>query len=166
MDINGIFSSDISNASTTKVQGEDPDKEDFMTLLVQQLRNQDPLNPQSNEEFVAQLANFSSLEQMEELNENILGMVYLQQSNALMSQLTQSSELIGKDVNYYDFEQDAVLSGQVTSVKVSDGLAVLNIAGKDVPLANITEVLGEKTPVAVPDGAEEGSEEELTEQSA
>ncbi len=137
-----------------------------MTLLVQQLRNQDPLNPQSNEEFVAQLANFSSLEQMEELNENILGMVYLQQSNALMSQLTQSSELIGKEVNYYDFEQDAVLSGQVSSVKVSDGLAVLNIAGKDVPLANITEVLGEKAPVAVPDGADEGSEEELAEQSA
>lgn len=137
-----------------------------MTLLVQQLRNQDPLNPQSNEEFVAQLANFSSLEQMEELNENILGMVFLQQSNALMSQLTQSSDLIGKEVNYYDFEQDGVLSGQVDSVKISDGLAVLNIGGKDVPLANVTEVLGQKAPAIVPDGADEDSEEELTEQSA
>jgi len=39
-------------------------KDQFMTLLVTQLKNQDPLNPESNAEFVSQLATFSSLEKL------------------------------------------------------------------------------------------------------
>ena len=43
-------------------------KEEFLKLLVCQMQNQDPLNPQSDQEFIAQLAQFSSLEQMTNLN--------------------------------------------------------------------------------------------------
>ena len=46
-------------------------KEDFLTLLVAQLENQDPLDPLDNAEFVAQLAQFSSLEQLIGINENM-----------------------------------------------------------------------------------------------
>jgi len=46
-------------------------KNDFMKLLLAQMQNQDPLNPTDNTEFVAQLAQFSSLEQMTEMNSNL-----------------------------------------------------------------------------------------------
>ena len=46
-------------------------KDDFLTLLIAQLRNQDPLNPADNTEFVAQLAQFSTLEQMTLMNTNL-----------------------------------------------------------------------------------------------
>ncbi len=118
-------------------------KDAFLRLLVSQLKNQDPMEPAKNEEMLAQLAQFSALEQMQELNDNIVGLAVLQQSNALMSQLTSSSALIGQSVMYAD-PASTVPSGSawgtVSSVKIQEGLAVLVIDGKDVPLANVLEV--------------------------
>ena len=153
MEITGTSASDnpfgLASAGGNQALG----KETFMTLLVEQLKNQDPLKPKANEQFVAELANFSSLEeaqqlntQMTELNDNILGMVVLQQSNALLSQLTESSALIGETVKFYDFDSQLIKEGSVDSVKIEDGLALLKIDGEDVPLANVTEVLGASTP--------------------
>jgi len=142
MNISGISATD-SPYSANAVQGNsDLDKGAFMKLLVTQLKNQDPLEPTNNEEFVAQLANFSSLEQMEQLNENVISMVLLNQSNALMDQLTSSSALIGQNVRYDEPSIGTSLSGVVTSVKVTDGAAILNIDGNDIPLTSVTEVLG------------------------
>jgi flagellar basal-body rod modification protein FlgD len=69
-------------------------KEEFLQLLVAQLQNQDPLEPMTNAEFVAQLAQFSSVEQLVSVNEgiNILGMQQMGMSNA------QAADFIGKDV--------------------------------------------------------------------
>jgi len=145
MDISGISSTDSSFGAGLTNQTGELGKDSFMTLLVEQLKNQDPMKPTANEQFVSELANFSSLEQMEELNENILGMIVLQQSNALLSQLTESSNLIGKEVKFYDFDTQSLQTGSVESVKIEDGLALLKVNGADVPLANVTEVLGEST---------------------
>lgn len=142
MDISGIYSNDSPFSADVAQGGSELDKDAFMTLLVTQLKNQDPLEPTKNEEFVAQLANFSSLEQMELLNENVVSMVLLNQSNALMDQLTSSSALIGQNVSYTEPTLGTALSGTVSSVKVTDGAAVLNIDGRDVPLTSVTEVLG------------------------
>lgn len=73
-------------------------KDDFLKLLVTQLRNQNPLSPMKDEEFVAQLAQFSSLEQLQNMNENL---AVSQQWNLILSQTinnTMATSLIGKNV--------------------------------------------------------------------
>lgn len=73
-------------------------KDDFMKLMIQQLKNQDPLNPQDSSQFAAQLAQFTSLEQLSNLNQ------YMKQSIDANTTLTQSinntlvTGLIGKEV--------------------------------------------------------------------
>lgn len=140
MQVTSTQSSTTSPATTPA--GGTLGKDAFMKLLVNQLKNQDPLSPADNSEYIAQLAQFSSLEQMQELNDNIVGLAVLQQNNALMSQLTQSSTLIGQEVRYTDPTTQESKTGFVSSVKVDDGIAVLSIGGSTVPLANVSEVLG------------------------
>jgi flagellar basal-body rod modification protein FlgD len=147
MTISGISSTD-SFAGSAAQGPQNLNKDAFMKLLVSQLQHQDPLSPVTNEDFVAQLATFSSLEQLEGLNQNIIGMIALNQSNALLSQLTQSSDLIGKEVTWQDFDTQATQSGVVESVKIVDGLAVLSIAGQDVPLVAVIEVEGQASDAA------------------
>lgn len=139
MDITGISSNDPITGSSATSEGA-LGRDSFMELLVAQLENQDPLSPSTNEDLIAQLAQFSSLEEMEELNDNIVGLAVLQQSNALMSQLTNSSALIDKSVKYVDPSTDAEAWGRVESVKIENGEAVLRIGGQDVPLTNVLEI--------------------------
>jgi flagellar basal-body rod modification protein FlgD len=143
--IEGISANDtIFGQATGPTQ--DLDKSAFMELLVAQMRNQDPMEPTSNDQFIAQLAQFSSLEEMQAVNENIVGLAVLQQSNALMSQLTDSSALIGMTVEYQDPVSGEPAVGQVASVKIEEGIAVLRIEGQDVPLASVSAVLGSEPP--------------------
>ena len=58
-----------SSSSTGVIPG--ADKATFLKLLVTQIRNQDPLNPQDSTQFVTQLAQFSELEQMTSVNANL-----------------------------------------------------------------------------------------------
>ncbi len=69
-------------------------KDDFLKLLVEQLKNQDPLNPMESTEFTAQLAQFSSLEQLSNMNENF---EYLRLYQASINN-AQAVGFIGKTV--------------------------------------------------------------------
>ena len=122
---------------------QDLGKDEFLKLFVAQLQNQDPLDPVKNEDFVAQLASISSVEQLEKLNDNTVASIALNQSNALLSQLTSSSSLIGKEVTYLNQITGKESQGAVEGVKIQNGIAVLNINGEDVPLGTVTEILGE-----------------------
>ncbi len=142
MTIQGISANDPVYGSASSGQAGELGKDAFMKLLVTQMKNQDPLSPMEGQQFAAELAQFSSLEQMQNLNDNILGLAVLQQNNALMSQLTSSSTLIGHEVQYMHPQSGELRTGVVSSVKLQDGLAMLNIDGLDVPLGNVTEVTG------------------------
>ncbi len=142
MAVNNITSSASLATAQAATANQSLDKDAFMKLLVNQLKNQDPMDPADNTTYIAQLAQFSSLEQMQALNDNIVGLAVLQQNNALMSQLTQSSALIGQQVRYLDPTTNEPKVGVVSSVKIEDDLAQLSIDGSSVPLGNVTEVLG------------------------
>lgn len=63
-----------NNTSIEDKKSNDLDKDAFLRLLTTQLSHQDPLNPMEDREFIAQLAQFSALEQMQNLNENVQDM--------------------------------------------------------------------------------------------
>ena len=69
-------------------------KDDFLTLLLTQLQNQDPLNPTDSVEYTAQLAQFSSLEQLSNVNQNL---EYLQMFQASINN-AQAVSFIGKEI--------------------------------------------------------------------
>ncbi len=98
-------------------------KDDFLRLLVTQLQNQDPLEPLKNEEFVAQLAQFNALEQMQSLNKSIglLGNLQIMQA---------TSSLIGKNVKAKDLD-DKIIQGVVTTVNFYDDTAELTLKAND-----------------------------------
>jgi flagellar basal-body rod modification protein FlgD len=85
-----------ASSSSTDTSDEIMGKEDFLTLLVAQLKNQDPLDPDDPTDFTAQLAQFSSLEQLFNLNESLDTLVNSQQESDQLN----GTDLIGKDVVY------------------------------------------------------------------
>lgn len=72
MSVTSVSSSaDLSTYTSSATGGTTLGQEDFLTILVAQLENQDPLDPQDSAEFIAQMAQFSTLEQQIQTNENL-----------------------------------------------------------------------------------------------
>ena len=106
-------------------------KDAFLQLLVAQMKYQDPLNPNTDTEFVAQLAQFSSLEQMQNLSQTSLN--------------SQAFSLVGKEVvvrvqNEATGEVDYV-QGPVDYVTVKSGEAKLSINDKMYPMDDLYTVI-------------------------
>ena len=92
---------------------DDLDKDAFFKLLTTQLSYQDPLEPMDNTEFVSQMAQFSSLEQMENMNSTMSAFLKNQS-------LAESAGLIGKTVETVDSETGQQFLGEVNSVEKDD----------------------------------------------
>ena len=93
-----IYPVDASNSNTSQVASSKDSalgKDDFMNLLVAQLQNQDPLNPMDSTAFTSQLAEFSSLEQLSSVNENL---EYLQMYQSSINN-AQAVSFIGKNID-------------------------------------------------------------------
>lgn len=123
-----------TSAAATKKDGSNMDRDAFLKLLVTQLRQQDPMNPMQDKEFIAQLASFSSLEQMQQMNK---GFDNLSKSYAS----SQAFGLTGKWVDYMDpFDPTRTFTGMVESVSYEDGNPLLKIGKREITMGNITRV--------------------------
>jgi flagellar basal-body rod modification protein FlgD len=105
-------------------------KDEFLNLLVTQLRYQDPLNPVEDKEFIAQMAQFSALEQMQNLNASFSA--------------TKAFGMIGKYItatmlNESTFETETI-EGMVDSVKMEGSKTYLVVGDKDVPVEKVVGV--------------------------
>ncbi len=125
-------------------------KDAFLQLLVTQLQYQDPLNPQSNTEFVAELAQFSSLEEMQ----NMTGAL----SNS------QALGLVGKNVVIEVGKSEGLAStttvaGYVEFVKMVDGKAKLSIKGELYDYADLEYVMDDAYLAGLVGGGENGNKE-------
>jgi flagellar basal-body rod modification protein FlgD len=127
---NPAYTGTTTTTSTAQSQ-KTLDQQDFLNLLITQLKNQDPLDPMKDTEFVAQMANFSSLQQMTTMNTN---MEKLLQSQQQQNGATAVS-MIGKQITDVNGS-----SGVVTGVKMADDGIRLVVNGSEVLLSNIREV--------------------------
>ncbi|MFH1851035.1 MAG: flagellar hook capping FlgD N-terminal domain-containing protein [Candidatus Neomarinimicrobiota bacterium] len=96
--INGVGSYIQSN-STTSIASANSEQSMFLTLLVEQLKNQDPLEPMDNQEFVAQMAQFSSLEELQSINSNLAESTELDLILTQSINNTMAATLIGKEIS-------------------------------------------------------------------
>jgi flagellar basal-body rod modification protein FlgD len=107
------------------------DKDTFLKLLVAQLRFQNPLNPSDPTEFMSQTAQFTLVEQME-------NMAKAQASVTLSQQLSTASTMVGKQITWLKSGKPA--TGIVDSAKIVDGVPVLMVGKDQVPLTTIQSV--------------------------
>ena len=105
-------------------------KDSFLKLLVAQMENQDPMQPQSNTEWVSQLATYSTLEQMQNMN-------------AVMTN-SQAFGLIGQDVIVATKNADgkeSTISGKVDFVSVKGNKSYLSIDGNLYPSSDLQSII-------------------------
>lgn len=123
--------SDYLVNKTSRQPKQDLDKDAFMQLLVTQLRYQDPMNPMDNQEMMAQMAQFSALEQMM----NVANNVNKQMAHGMMGEYVQ--------YQYRDPDtgQNQVTIGKVDYVKVTGDEAILGIGQHEVKLSEVLQVI-------------------------
>ena len=116
------------------------DKDAFLQLLVTQMQYQDPLDPQDNSEYVAQLAQFSSLEQMTNVYKSVEEVSQLVSNIDTSVLVGQLSSMIGKDIAW---ETEAVQTD-------ANGKAIVDASGNAV--TTTTSYVGKVKGVNIVDG--------------
>ncbi|NLZ38502.1 MAG: hypothetical protein GX893_02700 [Firmicutes bacterium] len=125
-----------TTSSTVKKTGaaQELGKDAFLQLLVTQLRYQDPLNPQDNSAFIAQMAQFSALEQMQNLNATMKQLLQLQ-----ASMQTIAPAYLGLQVTI-NAEDGEIVKGIVSAVKFIDQQPWLVVNGEEYPVSQVIEL--------------------------
>jgi len=111
-------------------------KDQFLHLFTTQMKMQNPMDPTDSEDFLAQLAQFSSLEQISNLNSNFEKMLATQQT-------LQAADLVGKTVTYQDPGLGSLSEGRVTGVSLLEDEPVLMLGLRQVNLDWVTGIYEE-----------------------
>lgn len=134
--------SEITNAANYTAQMQAAEKkttgasstlgsEEFMQLMMEQLQYQDPLEPVSNTEFIAQQAQFTQLSVTQEMNDNI----------ASNNTVSQALSLVGQNVTLTDPDDSAkTITGNVTSATIDGTDSAISVNGKTYSLTYLKSV--------------------------
>ncbi len=109
-------------------------KDEFLKLFVAQLKNQSPMDPLKGHEFIAQLAQFSSVEQLTSLNASFADTLKFQQ-------LSGGSEFIGKKATFVDPAGGGIDAGVIKGAMVNGDSVSVIIGNQEIPIANVTSIL-------------------------
>jgi flagellar basal-body rod modification protein FlgD len=152
--ISGTPFSEVMAQTSTAPKPQELGKDTFLKLLVAQLKYQNPMDPQNGAEFLAQSAQFTMVEKLQEIAAQ----------GAEMRTLSSAS-LVGKTVSY-TAEDGTSITGVVDKVKQAPGGSILVIGGKNVALAQVTEVsqtpAAAAAPAAPPTNTSPGTDDEDT----
>jgi flagellar basal-body rod modification protein FlgD len=144
-----------SEEATTLVGNSDLNRDMFLQLLMEQIRNQDPLEPVSNEDMLAQLAQFSSLEQMTQVNDRMGDMQsQLDFLNGSVDQLNflTAQNMIGQRVRGAGTD-GVIIDGTVDAVTLQGSIVVLNVNGAILPMTNVIDVGNPPAPASETGGS-------------
>ena len=141
---------------TTQVQSEQArttglqnNSNTFLTLMLKQLENQDPTEPMDNTQWLSQLAQYSSLEQMTQMNsglENCAKYISAMYDDMMLnSEINQTLSMIGKDVtlqipNEKDPKNPITITGNVTEASFEDGSGKIKVNGNYYSIENVISI--------------------------
>jgi flagellar basal-body rod modification protein FlgD len=121
----------LGNTNPNSTQARTPhtslDQQDFLKLLVTKMSAQDPMNPQGDQEFIAQMAQFTSLEQSKTMTSNVESL--------------NASGLIGRSVSLKaDGAGQKDINGEVSAITFKDGSPQLVVGGNIYDLSRVTGI--------------------------
>lgn len=111
---------------------------EFMQLLTVQLQHQNPLEPVKQENFIAQLAQFSTLEGIERLNTSFENILKLQE-------ISQGFDLVGKEIRYVNPETNDISTGTVSEFYVDNGDVMLIVNNQTISVELIAGIKNDAT---------------------
>lgn len=124
-----------NEASAAARTASELDKDTFLQLLVEQMKYQDPLAPTDNAQMIAQLAQFSSLEQMNNLNESFEELT----GNIDQLNFLSASSMIGKHVAGIGAD-GTTITGEVTGVTMKGSIVYLTVGDKQLSMAGVQSI--------------------------
>lgn len=125
-------------ATASKKDNTTMGKDQFLKIMMEQLKNQDPMQPMEDKEFIAQMAQFTSVEQLM----NISG-----QLTTLNQSLGSVSGLIGKDISWIDATPGStseIKTGTVGSIVIKDGVQYATVGKEAIPVNLVLEIAAPK----------------------
>lgn len=137
-----IAATNTNNTSSTSGLTSDLSIDDFFSLLVAQMQNQSALDPVSDTEFIGQMAQFSTLQQLQSLQasfESQMSVSMIGKQIKAIAYEPKTQEIDGQLVSYIEPVQ---VEGTVSKVSFIDGQTVLEVNGLQVLLSDISEVNG------------------------
>lgn len=125
---------DWSAVANPRVPTQQLGQSDFLRLLLVKLTSQDPMNPEKDSEFIAQMAQFSSLEQAKVMQADLAAM-------RAQQQLLQANALIGQTVQL-QADEETIAAGVVSGVSLEAGTPRLLVGGEAYDLGQVLTIAG------------------------